>query len=292
MPTRVIPALCLALSLTLPSAAQSPPAQAQAAAWPSDAVGLNQLATKLANDWLDAVKAKDSEKLGAMLAPCFQMVTFRGAVDKTGAIARLMEAAVGTVTLGAMNATRVGDTLVATWTLAGYITVSGTSMPATASPRLAVWQSIDGKWTIAAMASLNIPDQRPAASAPAFAGDTALNADGQAMLATFLGAQHTKDMPKFEGMLAEGMQVVNFKGQKLRADIIQGAQRATTGAPNIQDARATRCGALTIVSCNLGMSQKIVFTSLPDAPVPFLAVFTGTGADAKVIALANTNRPE
>lgn len=287
MLTSAIAAVSLVLSLPTPASAQTP-----SATWPADAAGLNQLATTLANDWLDAVKAKDSDSLGKMLSPCFQRVTYQGAVDEAGAIARIKGETVGTTTLASMNATRVGDAIVATWTVSGEITIDGTAMPTMASPRLGVWQIVDAKWSLAAMASLNIPDQRPAASAPAFAGETALNADGQAMLAAFLGAQHTKDIPTFDGMLADGMQAVNFKGQKLRADIIQGAQRATTGAPNIQDARATRCGELTIVSCNLGMSQKIVFTSLPDVPVPFLAVFAGSGEDAKVIALANTNRPE
>jgi hypothetical protein len=33
------------------------------------------------------------------------------------------------------------------------------------------------------------------------------------------------------------------------------------------------------------------FTSLPADPAPFLAVFEGTGDGARVIALANTNKP-
>jgi hypothetical protein len=93
-------------------------------------------------------------------------------------------------------------------------------------------------------------------------------------------------------MLVEGVQVVNFKGQKLRADMIKGAKYATCEAPSIVDARATRTGAITVVTCNLSMAQKVGMESLPADPAPFMAVFQGMGASAKVIALANTNRPK
>jgi hypothetical protein len=40
------------------------------------------------------------------------------------------------------------------------------------------------------------------------------------------------------------------------------------------------------------MGQKIGWTTLPADPAPFLCVFAGEGDAAKVIAMANTNRPK
>jgi hypothetical protein len=40
------------------------------------------------------------------------------------------------------------------------------------------------------------------------------------------------------------------------------------------------------------MGQKVGMETLPADPAPFMAVFQGTAASAKVIALANTNRPK
>ena len=112
------------------------------------------------------------------------------------------------------------------------------------------------------------------------------------MISRFLGAQHRKELEAFDAMLTEGVQVVNFKGQKVRADMIKGAKYATCEAPSIVDARATRTGAITVVTCNLSMGQKVGMETLPADPAPFMAVFQGTGASAKVVALANTNRPK
>jgi hypothetical protein len=122
--------------------------------------------------------------------------------------------------------------------------------------------------------------------------DEAASNDGAAMVRRFLDAQRAKDLAPFDAMIAEGMQVVNFKGQKAKADIVKGASLATTTEPVIADARATACGGLTVVTCTLTMGQKIGFTSLPADPAPFLCVFEGTGAGAKVVAMANTNRPK
>jgi hypothetical protein len=47
-----------------------------------------------------------------------------------------------------------------------------------------------------------------------------------------------------------------------------------------------------VVTCTLTMGQKIGWTKLPADPAPFMAVFQGTGDAAKVIAMANTNKPK
>ena len=273
--------------------AQVPPAPAPATpAWPADAAGLTALGTELANQWVTARSAGVPEATGALMQPGFQLVTFRGAADKVSGSSRLVGVKTSESRVTNVVATRTGDALVVTYLVTGSITVEGKAMPDAPMPRLAVWQPTDAGWRLAALASLVMPKERPETTPPAFAGDAALNAEGQAMLTKFLGAQQRKDMKSFELMLADGLQAVNFKGQKVRADLIQGAQHATTQPPQINDARATRSGDLTIVSCNLGMEQKIGFTTLPGTPVPFLAVFQGTGDDAKVIAIANTNRPK
>ena len=54
----------------------------------------------------------------------------------------------------------------------------------------------------------------------------------------------------------------------------------------------TRCGDLTVVTCTLSMSQEVGWSTLPADPAPFLLVHRGTGDAAKVVAIANTNRPK
>jgi hypothetical protein len=93
-------------------------------------------------------------------------------------------------------------------------------------------------------------------------------------------------------MLADGMQVINFRGQKAKEDLVKGASRVKADAAVLADVRATRCNELLVVTCNLTMGQKMGFTALPADPAPFLAVFHGTGDAVKVIAMANTNKPK
>jgi hypothetical protein len=112
------------------------------------------------------------------------------------------------------------------------------------------------------------------------------------MVMRFLEAQRGGDLKAFDAMMADGLQVVNFRGQKAKSDLVEGASRVKADPPKVADARATRCGDLTVVSCTLSMGQHMGFTTLPADPAPFLAVFAGSGDGAKVIAMANTNRPK
>ncbi len=265
---------------------------AQGATWPTNEAGLNALATSLINNWFAKVAAGDAGAIESCTQPCMQAVGFDGASDYATNLARVKALASKAPSVSGVIATRVGDALVTTCLVTITQTLDGKSVTNSEMPRMGVWQIVDGGWKLAAWATLNMPEIRPAPSAPTFAGESALNAEGAAMVTKFLTAQHTKDLPAFEAMLAEGMQVVNFKGQKVRADIIKGAKAATTGAPTITDARTTRCGELTIVTCTLSMSQKVAFSTLPADPAPFMAVFQGTGGSAKVIAIANTNKPK
>ncbi len=279
----------LASQLLAQAATQAP---AQAATWPTNEAGLTALATSLVTNWFAKIAASDAQGIESCMQPCIQVITFNGAADHAGNLVQLKSLVSKAPTVSGVIATRVGDALVTTCLVTITQTLDGKSLTNSEVPRIGVWQIVDGGWKLAAWGSLNMPEARPAPSAPAFAGDPTLNAEGAAMVTKFLTAQHAKDMPAFEAMLADGMQVVNFKGQKVRADIIKGAKAATTSAPVVADARATRCGDLTIVTCNLSMSQKVAFSTLPADPAPFLAVFQGSGDSAKVIALANTNKPK
>lgn len=282
------------LGTAVPAAvAQAPAAPAAAQpAWPADQAGLDALGSKLVDGWMKAVVAKDAAALEAQMQPCFQRVSFEGAFDRAGEIAAIQKLDPKDSKISDVHATRAGDALVVTCQVAVSETAGGSKLPGKASPRLGVWTWADGAWKLAAWASLNMPEKRPAPGTPAFAADAAATADGSAMLSRYLGEQRNKDYKAFDAMMDDALQVINFKGQKLKADIAKGAEYATVSDPVMSDARGTRCGTLTIVTCNLAMSQKIGFTSLPADPAPYLAVFQGSGDAAKAIALANTNKPK
>jgi hypothetical protein len=270
----------------------APAAPAPAIAWPKDEAGLNTLATGLLDGWFQKMVSKDRAAIEAGMQANFQRINFEGAFDRSAEVAAITALGVTAPTISGVRATRVGDALVVTCLVKAGESVNGKKLPSEPAPRLAVWQQVDGAWRLAAWASLEMPAVRPAPTAPRFAGDAALNATGSALLSKFLTAQHAKDLPTFDGMLAEGFQVVNFKGQKERADMIRGAKVATTEAPVLADARTTQCGDLMVVTCTLTMGQKVGWDTVPADPAPFLAVFQGSGAAVKVIALANTNKPK
>ena len=282
------------LGVAVPAAvAQAPAAPAAAQpAWPADQAGLDALGSKLVDGWMKAVVAKDAAALEAQMQPCFQRVSFEGAFDRAGEIAAIQKLDPKDSKISDVHATRAGDALVVTCQVAVSETAGGSKLPGKASPRLGVWTWSDGAWKLAAWASLNMPEKRPAPGTPAFAADAAATTDGSAMLSRYLGEQRNKEYKAFDAMMDDALQVINFKGQKLKADIAKGAEYATVSDPVIAEARGTRCGTLTIVTCNLAMSQKIGFTSLPADPAPYLAVFQGSGDAVKAIALANTNKPK
>ncbi len=263
------------------------------ATWPTDQAGLTKLASTLINGWFAKIAANDPAGIAQYMQPHVQVVDFQGCADLAQSLEKIKGLASKSPSKASdVVATRVGDSLVTTCLIAVEQTVDGKKLPSSAAARIGVWQIVNGSWQMAAWGSLHMPEVRPAPSAPTFAGDATLNAEGAAMLTKFLTAQQTKNMDAFDGMLADGMQVVNFKGQKVRADMVKGASMAKTQPPIIADARTTRCGDLTIVTCNLTMGQSIAFNTLPADPAPFLAVFQGSGDSAKVIAIANTNKPK
>lgn len=262
------------------------------ASWPADQKGLDALAANLVMGWMTTAGSGDAAAIEGALAPCFQRISFEGASDRAGEAQQLKTIAPRNAKVSGIVATRAGDALVVTCLMSVEETVAGKTGESDAQPRLGVWTISGGSWQLLAWATFNMPSPRPAPGAPRFAGDDSLNAEGRAMLARFLDAQFSKDIPAFTAMLGDGMQVINFKGQKTGDDIAKGASHVTVEKPGVADARATRCGDLTIVTCNLSMGQKVGWTSLPADPAPFMAVFRGSGDSAKVIALANTNRPK
>ncbi len=280
----------LTAQTTAPAAPTSAAATAVVASWPADEAGLNALAAKLINGWFKQIAEKDMKGVMAAMQPAFQVITFEGVFDPATSMGYISSLGTKAPKVSDVIATRVGDALIATCLVKADQEMDGKKLSSDAMPRLGVWQIVDGAWKMAAWASLSSPSPRPAPKAPAFAGDAAMNTQGAALLTKLLMAQHKKDLPTFDAMLATGMQVVNFKGQKVRDDMIKGAKMATTELPVIADARATKCGDLLVVTCNLTMGQKVGWATLPANPAPFLAVFQGSGDAAKVIALANTNK--
>jgi hypothetical protein len=293
----MLPTACAALLALAPLAPAAPTAPGPLPAvapptFPADQKGLDALASRLVDEWMAKVVKADPAALEAAMMPCFQRVGFAGVNDRAAEIKAIASLGVKAPKVSDVIATRAGDALVVTCLVTANEMHGGAKLPDEATPRLGVWLPGTDGWKLAAWATLLQPSPRPAPAAPGFAGDAALNAEGAAFLAKFLGAQHRKELDAFDAMLDESLQVVNFKGQKRKADIVKGAKSATTGAPTIAEARATRCGDLTVVTCTLSMSQEVGWSTLPADPAPFLLVHRGTGDAAKVVAIANTNRPK
>jgi hypothetical protein len=280
------------LLLAVPAVAQAPAAPPAAPAWPSDASGLAALGSTLVAEWLQAIAAADAAALERIMHAGFQRVGYDGMCDRAAELAAVKAMGAKAPKVTDLKATRVGDALVVSCQVAMEQTVGGAALDAKPASRIGVWVPDAAGWKLAAWASLHMPSPRPAPGAPRGAGDPALNERGGAMVMRFLEAQRGGDLKAFDAMMADGLQVVNFRGQKAKSDLVEGASRVKADPPKVADARATRCGDLTVVSCTLSMGQHMGFTTLPADPAPFLAVFAGSGDGAKVIAMANTNRPK
>ncbi len=277
----------------IPQSAASAAASTSEVPWPADDAGLQTLGNELITSAMRRFATQDFSGMESAWLPCYQSIRFAGPADRDESLKVAKGLAItDTPKITQVRATRAGDALVVTCLAAVGQTIGGERLAGTPAPRLGVWQFDGGAWKVAAWANLNMPTERPAPAAPAFPGDASLNAQGAAMLQTFLGTQQRKDIPAYEKWIDPHAQVVNFRGQIAAADLQKGVKAATSGVPTLHDARTTRCGGLTVVTCNLSMSQDFgLGGKLPADPAPFLAVFSGTGDTAKVIALANTNKP-
>lgn len=280
-------ATTLALLLAPAAAAATAPTSAAPPTFPTDQRSLDTLGASLLRGVLDAIDARNAAKLEPLLDPAMQSITFRGAADRAGLLASMTPASGRPSKASDITTTRVGDALVVTGVVEG-----GPAALSDESPRLGVWHPTDTGWRLAAWASLDMPKERPAPSAPAFAADSTATGEGQTLLARFLDLLHRKQISAFDAMLAEGTQSVNFRGCQPRKNLIRGAESAETMQPAMADVRGTRCGDLVVVTCTLSLGEKIGWTALPSDPAPFLIVFEGAGDAAKVIAIANTNKPK
>jgi hypothetical protein len=276
---------------TAPAPAPSP-AQTVPAAWPSDQKGLDALGASLVDQWMSAVAAKDASRLESMMLPCFQRISWAGSFDRAAEIEAIKALDAKSPKVSDVKVTRVGESLVVTCQVAVEERSASGPLPSEPSCRLGVWQLQDRAWKLAAWATLHMPSARPAPSAPRFTADEGVGKEGAALVTRFLEAQRAKDLGPFDAMMADGMQVINFRGQKTKEDLVKGASHVKADAAVLADVRATRCNEILVVTCTLTMGQKMGFTTLPAEPAPFLAVFQGTGDAVKVIAMANTNKPK
>lgn len=280
--TRALGSLTILASLTSLASAAAPPAV------PADQAGIDSLGTSLVKGVVAALDSRDAAKLDPLIGEWMQAIDFRGAVDRAGLLAAMKPGKGGASTVSEVTCTKAGNAIVVTCLVEGGIDPRSSD----ATPRLAVFRPTDAGWRLAAWASLDSPETRPAPGAPSFAADADASAEGEKLLGRFLGLQHAKEMTAFDAMLDQGMQAANFRGCQPRSNIIRGAKSAETTEPKMADLRGTRCGDLLVVTCTLTLGQKIGWTTLPADPAPFLAVFEGTGDAAKVIATANTNKPK
>lgn len=288
-----IPVL-LAATLAIGTAPAPAPRMAQTvpAAWPSDQKGLDARGASLVDQWMSAVAAKDASRLESMMLPCFQRISWAGSFDRAAEIEAIKALDAKSPKVSDVKVTRVGESLVVTCQVAVEERSASGPLPSEPSCRLGVWQLQDRAWKLAAWATLHMPSARPAPSAPRFTADEGVGKEGAALVTRFLELQRAKDLGPFDAMLADGMQVINFRGQKAKEDLVKGASRVKADAAVLADVRATRCNEILVVTCTLTMGQKMGFTALPADPAPFLAVFHGTGDAVKVIAMANTNKPK
>lgn len=275
-----------------PSLSQTAPISATAATpWPADQAGLEALGGSLLAAWFEKITARDRQSLEAAMQPCFQRINYEGAFDRAAEIDAIVKLDAHAPEISDVRATRVGEALVVSCSVTVQEKAETTELAPVPSPRLGVWQPVDGTWKLAAWVSLNMPQHQPAPSSPRFTGTDALDAEGGAVLARFLEAEQAKKSGIVEVMLEDGVQAVDFKGAKGRGELLASIRASTMGVPRITDVRATRCGELTVVTCTLVMTQSLGSEHISADPTPFLLVFRGPVASAKVVAIARVHRP-
>ncbi len=294
----VVSAMALALLSRVSVAASAfddaPSRSIQAAPWPASQAQLPALGESLMKSWFAKVAARDATA-EQLMQPGFQSLDFRGALNRAGTLAAISSSTRKSSRISDVITTRVGDALVVTCLVQCDVTLDGVKLPADSAPCMAVWQWADGAWRMAALGSLHMPAVRPAPSATGFVDEEAMRAQGVTLITAFITAQSNQELAKFGAMLADGLQSVNFKGQKVRADLVKGAENAkTTQGPSFTDIRATRCGNLMVVTCVLTQGLKIGWSTLPADPAPLMVVFECAPGEvqSKVIATANTNKPK
>lgn len=266
--------------MTAPLRAAEPPQ------WPSDAVGIERLGTQLVRDWMAAVVAKDEAGLERLMQPCFQRISFEGAFDRAAEIAKIKSLDATDPRVTDVAATRSGDALVVTCRVA----VSEGKLDLAPSWRLGVWQPEADGWKLACWATLHMPAERVAPSAPRVAESATLDKEGRTLVTRFLKLEQTRDTKSFGEFVAPGAQALDFSGRKMRDDWVKGISTEVAEQAAVSDARATRCGGVTVVSCTVAMARQFGATKIPAESAPMLVVFAGSKGAERVIAAADTGR--
>jgi hypothetical protein len=284
------------LLLAAPAVAQAPAAPPAAPAdglpaWPTDAAGIDALGKSCMWRWVHGMASADAASLERLLHPGFQLLQADGARDRATVLKELKGTGKRELKVTGEKVTRAADAVVVTWQMAVAPAEGAPAGSAEPSCRLAVFVPTPQGWQAAAVASLEMPSPRPAPGEPRIAANSALDGEGESKVLAFLRAQRAKDLKAFDSMMSPDLQVVNFRGQKAKPDLVEGASKVKADEPKVSAARASRCGKALVVTCNLSMGQRIGFTTLPADPAPFLAVFHDAGQSEQVIAIANTNRP-
>lgn len=290
-------AIAAVLSAPVPQSSPGGPAKPPAPAdglpaWPTDAAGIDALGKSCMWQWVHGMAAADAAALERLLHPGFQLLEADGARDRATVLKELKGTGKRELKVTGERVTRAADAVVVTWQMSVAPAEGAPVGSVEPSCRLAVFVPTPLGWQAAAVASLDMPSPRPAPGEPRVAADAALDGEGESKVLGFLRAQRAKDLKPFDSMMSPDLQVINFRGQKAKPDLVEGASKVKADDPKVAAARASRCGKVLVVTCNLSMGQRIGFTSLPADPAPFLAVFHDAGQSQQVIAIANTNRPK
>lgn len=102
-----------------------------------------------------AIQASDIDAIVTMLADGYQSVHEDGSRDKTGEIELFKGINMGDYTLNDFNVTRVGPSLIVTYSVTVEETIAGQRASTTPAPRMSVWQMTEGGWKLIAHANLN-----------------------------------------------------------------------------------------------------------------------------------------
>lgn len=255
--------------------------------WPGDAAALERLGTRLVQDWMEAVSAKDEARLERIMRPCFQRMSFEGAFDRAAEIAKIKTLDAKDAKVTDVVATRSGDALVVTCRIA----VSEGKLDLAPSWRLGVWQPESDGWGLACWATLHMPSERIAPSAPRVAENAALDAEGRALVTRLLRVEQSRDTKGFGELVAPGAQALDFSGRKPRERWVEGISSEVAEQALVSDARATTCGGVTVVTCTVAMARQFAALKIPAEPAPMLVVFSGSKGSERVIASADAGRP-
>lgn len=104
--------------------------------------------------WLE-IKAKNWGKVESHIAPFFQSVHSDGARSKDEEIALIKKLMISDYILSNFKVTENKDTLIVTYIISVAETIDAKHLPNKPTPRISVWQNVNGNWQWVAHANLN-----------------------------------------------------------------------------------------------------------------------------------------